>query len=103
MTAMPAEVRARVRERVLAGLECAVPPGVSTLDDDFARQFARERALDAHGRELDRREASLERRRQRCDVAERLLADRLQALAMRCHLLDAAASSLADEAPAGPG
>lgn len=68
----------------------------TALDDDerFAAQAARERALDAHERDLARREQALQERRLLCLAAETALADRWQALVLRCHLLEVAEGSL---------
>lgn len=90
---MSEQARQRGRQLVLEVARTAPLPRTAPNEERFAGQVTRERLLDAHERELARREQALQERRLLCLAAETALADRWQALVLRCHLLQVAEGS----------
>lgn len=91
---MSEQARQRGRQLVLEVARTAPLPRAAPAEERFADHVARERVLDAHERELAQREQALQERRLLCLAAETALADRWQALVLRCHLLQVAQESL---------
>jgi hypothetical protein len=87
---MSEQARRRARQLLLETARSRPPGAAATpAETRFAAQVNRERLLDAHERDLDRRERALAERQLLCVAAETALADRWQALVLRWHLQEA--------------